>query len=151
MVSIIIDYVLIFLMGMLGIWKAVPFGLLLKAPPVAIFFMTSMGAAAGVLILFFFGGKIRNFVLRRRSVKHKNARENSAAKLFAKYGVAGLGFLGCLIMGPNMTIILGMVAVKSQKKLLYWTLAGVIVWSMLLTLIAVISIDLFKKILDFIN
>ena len=132
-------------MGMLGIWKAVPLGLLLKAHPVFIFLMTSLGAVAGVLILFFFGGKIRNFVLRRRRNKHKNAKENRAALLFEKFGAAGLGFLGCLIMGPNMTIILGMVVVRSQKKLLYATLAGVVVWSLVLTIIAVLSIELFVK------
>ncbi len=136
---------------MLGIWKAVPLGLLLKTHPVFIFLMTSMGALAGVLILFFFGGRIRNFVLRRRANKHKNAKENRAAKLFEKYGAAGLGFLGCLIMGPNMTIILGLVLVKSQMKLLYWTLAGIFVWTFVLILVAVISIDLFYKILDFYN
>jgi len=148
---ITLDYLLIFLMGMLGIWKAIPLGLVLKANPFFIFLMTSLGASAAVLILFFFGNKIRDYILRKRAKKDKNNKENRAAKLFEKYGAAGLGFLGCLLMGPNMTIILGMVVVKSQKKLLYWTLAGVIIWSMLLTLIAVISIDLFNKIVEYIN
>jgi membrane protein YqaA with SNARE-associated domain len=151
MVSIIVDYMLIFLMGMLGIWKAVPLGLLLNAPPVGVFLMTSLGAIAGVLILFFFGSKIRNFVIQRRSNKHKNAKENRAALLFEKFGAAGLGFLGCLIMGPNMTIILGLVVVKSQKKLLYWTLTGIIVWSLALITIAVVSIDIFNRILEYFN
>ena len=50
-------------------------------------------------------------------------------------------------MGPNMTIILGMVVVKDPKKLLYWTLIGIIVWSLVLTIIAVVSIDLFNRLL----
>lgn len=147
--KLIIDYVLIFLMGMLGIWKAIPLGLLLKAHPVFIFLMTILGASLSVLILFFFGNKIRAYILQKRAKKENHNKENRVAKLFGKYGAAGLGFLGCLLMGPNMTIILGMVVVKSQKKLLYWTLAGIVVWSFVLTTIAVISIDLFNKILDY--
>lgn len=145
---IILDYVLIFLMGMLGIWKAIPLGLLLKAHPVSIFLLTALGASAAVLILFFFGNKIRDYVLIKREQKHKSNKKNPASKLFQKYGAAGLGLLGCLLIGPNMTIILGMVVVKSQKKLLYWTLAGIVVWSMVLTILAVISIDLFNKLLE---
>lgn len=145
---VLIDYILIFLMGMLGIWKAIPLGLLLKAHPVFIFLFTALGASAAVLILFFFGNKIREYILRKRARKDKKSKENRAAKLFEKYGAAGLGFLGCLLMGPNMTIILGMLVVKSQKKLLIWTLAGVVVWSLILTVIAVVSIDLFNKLLD---
>jgi len=146
--KVIIDNVLIFLMGMLGIWKSIPLGLLLKAHPVFIFLMTTLGASLAVLILFFFGNKIRTYVLKKRANKVNHNKENRVAKLFEKYGAAGLGFLGCLLMGPNMTIILGMVVVKSQKKLLYWTLAGIVVWSMVLTVIAVVSIDLFNKLLE---
>lgn len=145
---IILDYVLIFLMGMLGIWKAIPLGLLLKAHPVSVFLLTALGASVAVLILFFFGNKIRAYIIRKRAGKEKRNKENRVAKLFEKYGAAGLGFLGCLLMGPNMTIILGMVVVKSQRKLLYWTLAGVVVWSLVITTIAVVSIDLFNKLLE---
>ncbi|MEZ5083511.1 MAG: hypothetical protein R2750_08685 [Bacteroidales bacterium] len=45
-----------------------------------------------------------------------------------------------------MTIIIGLVIVKSQKHLLYWTLAGVVVWSLVLTFTGVFSIELFNKI-----
>ena len=64
--KIIIDYVLVFLMGMLGIWKAIPLGLLLKSHPFIIFLMTALGASSAVLILFFFGNKIRGYILRKR-------------------------------------------------------------------------------------
>lgn len=149
MAKIVLDYVLVFLMGMLGIWKAIPLGLILKAHPLSIFIMTALGASSAVLILFFFGNKIRAWIFQKRAGKEKSSKENRVTKLFEKYGAAGLGFLGCLLMGPNMTIILGMVVVKSQKKLLYWTLAGIVVWSMVLTTVAVVSIDLFYNILNY--
>jgi len=149
--KLIINYGFIFLMGMLGIWKAIPLGLLLKSHPGFIFLMTTLGACSAVLILFFFGNKIRAYVLRKRAKKEKSNKQNRASKLFEKYGAAGLGLLGCVLMGPNMTIILGMVVVKEQKKLLYWTLVGIVVWSLVLTTIATVSIDLFNKLLQVFN
>jgi hypothetical protein len=39
---------------------------------------------------------------------------------------------------------LGMVFVKSEKKLLAWTLSGTVVWSVILTVVASFSIELFQ-------
>jgi membrane protein DedA with SNARE-associated domain len=146
--KIFLDFILIFLMGMLGIWKAIPLGLLLKSHPFFIFLLTALGASIAVIILFFFGSKIRAYVLQRLAKKENNKKKSNVSKLFNKYGAAGLGFLGCLLMGPNMTIILGMVIVKEQKKLLCWTLIGIVVWSLVLTTIAILSIDLFNKLVE---
>ena len=66
--------------------------------------------------------------------------------MLEKYGVFGLGFLGTLVMGPQMTIILGLIIVKSHQKLLYWTLAGIFFWSLILTFLGLGGIDLVKKI-----
>lgn len=142
---------LIFVTGLLGIWKAVPLGILLKVHPVLIFSMSALGSIVGVLILFFFGNKIRDYVLRKRVSNKKDSKESRITKLFEKYGAAGLGFFGCLLIGPIMTIILGMVVVKSQKKLLYWTLAGVVVWSLVLTILGVFSVELFSKLVEWTN
>ena len=56
------DVITVFLVGILGMWKAIPVGLLLHVSPLYIFLMIALGALAGVLILFFFGSKIRNYI-----------------------------------------------------------------------------------------
>lgn len=142
---------LIFTTGLLGIWKAVPLGILLNVHPVFIFSMSALGSIVGVLILFFFGNKIRDYILHKRAGNNKSSKKNRATKLFEQYGAAGLGFLGCLLFGPNMTIILGLLVVKSQKKLLYWTLTGIVVWSIVLTLLGVFSVEFFSKLVAWTN
>jgi len=67
--------------------------------------------------------------MKRENIKNRR-KEARASKLLEKYGVFGLGFIGTLLMGPQMTIVLGLLIVKSHKKLLYWTLVGIIVWSL---------------------
>lgn len=66
-------------------------------------------------------------------------------QLFEKYGAPGLGLVGCLLLGPNLTILTGVVIVHSPRKLLCWTIAGILIWSLVLTLIAVFSVDLFHQ------
>ena len=140
--------ILIFLTGMLGIWKAVPVGLAFGTNPVLIWLMTSLGASTAVIILYFFGKRIREYIISKRKNKKNKRKETRAKQLLEKYGVFGLGFLGTLLMGPQMTIILGLIIVKSHVKLLYWTLSGIFVWSFILTYLGVGGIDLVQKLSD---
>ena len=140
------DVITVFLVGILGMWKAIPVGLLLHVSPLYIFLMTALGAFTGVLILFFFGSKIRNYVQNRRLKKGKSKKEMRALKLLDNYGPIGLGFFGTLLFGPNMTMVLGMALVKKEKQFLYWTMAGTVVWSMVLTILATYSVETFNRI-----
>ncbi|MFP4470885.1 MAG: hypothetical protein ACLFPE_09380 [Bacteroidales bacterium] len=137
---------LIFLMAILGIWKAVPLGLLLKTPPTTIFLMTAAGGSAGVLILFFFGDLLRRLFRRKHPAGAPSRRSGRVQRIFSKYGTTGLGFFGSLILGPNPTILLGVLLVPQKYTLLYWTLAGTVVWSLALTITGVYSIEMFREI-----
>jgi membrane protein DedA with SNARE-associated domain len=146
MQNVISTSIAIFLMGMLGIWKAVPLGFALGSQPFLTWLMTSLGATLSAVILYFFGDRIRTFLASRRKKPRREKKDARAARLFEKYGTAGLGFLGCLLMGPNMTMLIGLLIVRSPRKLLYWTVAGILIWSVALTLLAMVSIDLFLRI-----
>ena len=139
------SWAIVFGTGMLGIWKAVPVGFALGTNPVAIWFLTVLGATASAVIIFFFGNKIRNWIQQKRKSpsekKHRRVRQ-----LFDKYGTGGLGLLGTLLIGPNATMLLGLIVVQSPRKLLLFTLIGVALWTLLLTLLGVFSIDLFHRI-----
>jgi hypothetical protein len=65
--------------------------------------------------------------------------------LFEKYGIPGMGILGTLLLGPNMTMAMGMIIVKKEKALLLWTGLGIIVWTVVLTLIGTYSVELFQE------
>jgi len=145
MLETLYPYLIVFIAGMTGIWKAVPVGVAFKMGPLGIWLSTSGGAALAVLILYFFGKKIREYIVRKRKNTKNKKKEARASKLLEKYGVFGLGFLGTLLMGPNMTIILGLIIVESHKKLLIWTLAGILIWSLALTILAQTSVELFNK------
>jgi len=130
----------VFATGMLGIWKAVPVGFALGINPWFIFLLTAGGATTSAVVLYFFGENIRKLFIKKN---HKSKKENRAQRLFNKYGTAGLGFLGCLLMGPNMTLIVGLILVKSPRVLFLWTMAGIIIWTLVLTLMAKAGVYLF--------
>lgn len=138
-------YAIIFLTGMLGIWKAVPVGFAFGTSPLMIYILTVSGAVTAVFILYFFGNGIRNYLNRRKKANKGEKKKARALQLFEKYGATGLGLLGCLLMGPNMTMLLGLVLVNSPKKLLFWTIAGIFIWTLALTMLGVLSIDLFHQ------
>ncbi len=137
-----LDIITVFLVGITGMWKAIPLGFLLKVSPSYIFIMTALGSIVGVLVLFFFGNKIRNYIINRKLKAGNSKKGKRALKLFDKYGLIGLGFFGTLILGPPMTMILGLALVQKQRQFLYWTMAGSIVWSLVLTILGTLGIEL---------
>ena len=135
------DVLTVFLVGMTGMWKGLSIGFILQVSPFYIFIATALSSILGVLVLFFFGTRIRKFLVKRRFKKGKSKKEKNALQLFEKYGHIGLGFFGALMIGPPMTIVLGLTLVKKQKIFLYWTLAGVVVWSLVLTILGTFSVE----------
>ena len=135
------DVLTVFLVGMTGMWKGLSMGFILQVSPFYIFLSTALSAVLGVLLLFFFGTKIRNYLIKRRFKKGKSKKEKKALQLFEKYGHIGLGFFGTLVIGPPMTIVLGLTIVKQQKPFLYWTIAGCVAWSLVLTLLGTFSVE----------
>jgi len=140
------DVLTVFLVGMTGMWKGLSIGFILGVSPFYIFIATALSSILGVLILFFFGTRIRKFLIKRRFKKGKSKKEKNALQLFEKYGHIGLGFFGALMIGPPMTIVLGLTLVKKQKIFLYWTLAGVVFWTLALTILGTFSVETITRI-----
>jgi hypothetical protein len=137
---------IIFLIGMTGIWKAVPAGFLLKAPPLLVFFMTAFGAATSATILFFLGNRIKIWLARKKG-KRIQRKISKGGILLQKYGVAGLGIFGTLMLGPNFTTIVGLFIVHEHKRLIIWVMVGVFFWSGVLTVSAFLGISIFSGLL----
>ena len=135
------NFIIIFFIGMLGIWKAVPAGFLLKTPPIFVWLMTSSGAIASVLLICLFGNWFKARYLKKttRNVLKKKKRVKA---ILAKYGIIGLGVLGPIVMGPNFSLVTGLIVSDQHKKLMVWTIVGILFWSAVLTVLAALSVEL---------
>lgn len=138
---------IIFLTGLLGVWKAIPVGLALQCNALTIMIMTAAGALVAIVIIYLLGSKIKEWILKRLKKGKSEKKKGRLTALLDKYGVPGMGILGTLLLGPNMTMAMGMIIVKKEKSLLLWTAAGIIIWTVVLTLVGTYSVELFEKLI----
>ncbi|KPJ89289.1 MAG: hypothetical protein AMS17_02460 [Spirochaetes bacterium DG_61] len=139
------NLLIIYLIGMLGIQKAIPVGIILNIPPQSICLMTILGASTVVIVIYMLGSKVRVFVLRRMNGNRLNMKKMKINKLILKFGVIGLGLLGTLIMGSHITTLIGLMVVNEKTKLLVWIIIGILFWTTILTAVAELSFELFKR------
>ena len=137
----IANLTVILLLGVLGIWKSVPVGFILNMHPILVCTMTILGASLGVLLIYLIGSKLKQRILLSLNGK-SNKKQQKINKIFDRYGVPGLGMLATLVVGPALTMALGLTIVKNGKTLLLWTNIGIVVWSVLLTLIGQVGVNI---------
>ncbi len=137
----IANLTVILVLGVLGIWKSIPVGFILNMHPALVCTMTILGASLGVCTIFFVGNKVKQRLASLIQGKSNSKKQRKINKIFTRYGVPGLGMLATLVVGPALTMILGMTVVKNGKALLIWTNIGIVVWSILLTLIGQVGVN----------
>lgn len=146
MKSIILRVLSIYLVGIAGIWKAVPVGILLKAHPLETASFTALGSITTVIVLFYSGEFVKKWVYNKWSKEKLENKKGRLAKIMEKYGTQGLGIMGPGLFGPITTIVVGLLLVKPTSRLMPYLIAGIILWSFLLTWIGITSVDFFKEI-----
>lgn len=96
----IFAYGVVFLTGMLGIWKAIPVGMALGLGFWETSLWTALGSSSSAILLFIFGRKVKKWLLKHLSSEKLEKRKNSARKLTSRYGLTGLALLGSGMFGP---------------------------------------------------
>lgn len=137
------ELAIVFSIGILGIWKSIPVGLVMGMNPLWICLMTIMGATLGIFIIYLLGTNIKKYLKKWMKESSIERKENRLIFLFNKYGIHGLGLIGTLIIGPNMTMALGIALVKKPRILFLWTFVGIVVWTFTLTYLGSFGISIF--------
>jgi membrane protein YqaA with SNARE-associated domain len=140
------DLIVIYLAGLTGIWKAIPVGMMLNTSPLSVGLMTLSGSCTTTTALYLFGGWVKRIVEKRSGRKRMQKKRMRAKRLMAKYGIIGLGLIGTIAIGPSATIITGLLLTGSGKRMLMWTIAGILLWTTVLTSFAAAGLELFGRI-----
>ena len=140
----VLRVITIYMVGIAGIWKAIPVGIALKSHPVEIASLTSLGSITTVFVLYYFGEVVKTMAQKRWNQEKLERKKGKFSAIFEKYGIAGLGIICPGLFGPITTIIVGLLIVKKTSKLMPFLVAGIILWSFLLTYIASAGFDLFQ-------
>jgi membrane protein YqaA with SNARE-associated domain len=115
------------------IYAAIPAGFAFGLSPWIIFFTSLTGGLIGVYVAAFLGERIKRLIARFRKPKPPKPRTGVIYKIWDKYGVIGLGFLGTMTVGAPVSIGVGVGFNVPLKKMLLWCCLGVLVRCALFT------------------
>ena len=125
------------------IYAAIPTGFAFGLSSWTIFFASITGGLTGAFVAAFLSDKIRAFFYKNKPVKEKQNKHPMVHRIWNKYGVIGLGFLGTLSVGAPISIAVGAGLNANFKKLLIWCCIGVISRCVLFTLVGYYGLQLF--------
>lgn len=112
------------------IYVAIATGMAFKLSPHTICIATLVGGISGVFIAAFLGDKIKAFIAQYRKPKEKKAdstKEKLLLKLWHKYGVFGIGFVGTFLLGAPASIGIGYGFGVKAKQLVNLCLIAVVI------------------------
>jgi hypothetical protein len=125
-----LSLLVVFGLGTVEIWAAVPAGLALQVHPAVISITAALGAIVGILAVVLTGDRVRTWLLQR----YGGARGQSRlGRLWTRYGVVGLGLLAPLLVGAPLGTALGISLGAPTDRLLLWMSLGAVLCSVSLT------------------
>ncbi len=126
------------------IYAAIPAGFAFGLSPWTIFFASVTGGLVGVFVAAFLGDKIRALFHKKKPSKATAEKKHPVIlRIWNKYGIIGLGFLGTFAVGAPVSIAIGVGLNANTKKLVTWCCIGVITRCVVFTLIGYYGLQLF--------
>jgi len=117
------------------IYAAIPTGFAFGLSPWIIFVASLVGGIAGVFVAAFLGDRIRKFFTRSKDPKEPKPTTSLVYRLWNKYGIIGLGFLGTVTVGAPVSLAVGIGLKAPLQKLITWCCIGVLARCVTFTLI----------------
>ncbi len=111
------------------VYAAIPAGLAFKLSFWTILGSTVTGGLIGVLVAAFLGGKIRALLAKYRKKGEPveaPPRTGIIYRIWNRYGIIGLGFLGTITVGAPISIAVGLGFKAPIRILIIWCSIGVI-------------------------
>ncbi len=125
------------------IYAAIPAGFAMGLSPWTIFIASVSGGLAGVFITAFLGDKIRAIFKKNKPAGDETIKHPILFRIWNKYGIMGLGFLGTVSVGAPISIAVGVALNANLRKLLTWCCIGVVTRCVVFTLVGYYGLKLF--------
>ena len=130
----IIPFLTVAALASFEIYAAIPAGFAFGLSPWLVFLASVSGGLAGVFIAAFLGDRIRK-LFGKKAQPDARPKQGLVHRIWQKYGIIGLGFLGTLTMGAPASLAVGIGFKAPLPKLVTWCCIGVVTRCILFTLI----------------
>jgi membrane protein YqaA with SNARE-associated domain len=126
------------------IYVAIPTGFAFGLSSWTIFIASVTGGLIGTFVAAFLGDKIRALFHKKKPTKDAAEKKHPMMlRLWNKYGIIGLGFLGTMSVGAPISLAVGIGLNANVKKLATWCCIGVITRCIVFTLVGWYGLKLF--------
>jgi len=125
------------------VYAAIPAGFAFGLHPGIIFTASTVGGLVGVFVAAFLGDKIRAFFKKNKPLVEEKPKTGLVYRIWNKYGIIGLGFLGTMTVGAPISLAVGVGFNAPLKKLVTWCCIGVLVRCAIFTGIGHFGMKLF--------
>ena len=118
----------ILLLATFETYAAIAAGVAFGLSPHIICLCTMAGGIAGVFAVAFLGDQIKKLIIKFRPAKPKqdSGKHLLLKKLWRKYGVFGVGFIGTFLVGAVISMSVGFGVNIAKKPLMIWCIAAII-------------------------
>ena len=131
--DIIPKLVIVFGLGAVELWAAIPAGFGLGLHPVGTALASALGAMTSSLAVALLGARARDWIVARRGGLRDPRGHGTIRRIWDRYGVVGLGLLAPLLVGAPLGTALGLLLGAPPRRLVPWIGVGIVAWSALLT------------------
>lgn len=139
----LLHLLILFCVGAFGLWMAIPVGLAYGFSPVVIAVTIILGSATSTTLVYIFGSKVKRYIMSNKGERYLGKSKAKMHRYLNKYGVIGLGLLLPGIFGPALGMAIGITIVRDTKRLWIWTLAGNVIWSIIMASVGALGITIF--------
>lgn len=139
-----LNIISVFGISVIELWLAIPLGLFLKLNPLLIIITASLGSILSAFLVINLGDSLRKRFINWR-YGNKSSNNGKIFEIWKKYGIVGLGILSPLLFGAPLGAAIGIGLGAPKNQLLLWMSVGIIVWSILLTIIGYFGITSFES------
>ena len=126
------------------IYAAIPAGFAFGLSAWNIFLSSTIGGLIGVLVAAFLGDKIRAYFHKKKPTAETAKKGHPVLiRIWEKYGLMGLGFLGTIAVGAPVSVAVGVGLNANMRLMAAWCSLGVITRCIVFTYIGWYGLQLF--------
>ena len=145
--SLLWAYILVFIFAAAPFFEAfavIPFAIVAGLSSIPVIILGLAGNILTILLLILFIERIKEWRKSRKGGEEQrpeSKRSLRAQKIWMKYGLPGLAFIGPLFVGSHLTAFMSLSFGGTKKATMFWMVASITIWSITFAILIHFGID----------